>query len=152
MAAPTESLGDYRTAGLKRALKSLWDTKGTAMTVDDVAGALLADEDQRIRDVGQQLYPFTTAGEYGRFFNGANTVAFESSFVVLELEELKGRKHAYPVNSQDGGSKVASHVPHPWPHPRRLATPRVDWVLLRRTAIPNALSIAAIRQDRYFGS
>lgn len=97
MAAPTEPLGDYRTAGLKRALKSLWDTKGTAMSVDDVAEELLADEDQRIRDVGQQLYPFTTAGEYGRFFNGANTVAFESSFVVLELEELKGRKHLQQV-------------------------------------------------------
>ena len=67
------------------------------MTVDDVAEALLADEDQRIRDVGQQLYPFTTAGEYGRFFNGPNTVAFESNFVVLELEELKGRKHLQQV-------------------------------------------------------
>jgi conjugal transfer ATP-binding protein TraC len=97
MAAPTEPLGDYRTAGLKRALKTLWDTKGTAMTVDDVAAALLADEDQRIRDVGQQLYPFTTAGEYGRFFNGPNTVAFQSCFVVLELEELKGRKHLQQV-------------------------------------------------------
>jgi conjugal transfer ATP-binding protein TraC len=97
MAAPTEPLGDYRTAGLKRALKSLWDTKATAMTVDDVAAALLADEDRRIRDVGQQLYPFTTAGEYGRFFNGANTVAFASNFVVLELEELKGRKHLQQV-------------------------------------------------------
>jgi conjugal transfer ATP-binding protein TraC len=97
MAAPTEPLGDYRTAGLKRSLKALWDAQGTAMTVDAVAEALLADPDQRIRDVGQQLYPFTTAGEYGRFFNGPNTVAFQSDFVVLELEELKGRKHLQQV-------------------------------------------------------
>jgi conjugal transfer ATP-binding protein TraC len=97
MAAPTEPLGDYRTAGLKRALKALWDSKATAMTVDDVAAALMADKDQRIRDVGQQLYPFTRAGEYGRFFNGANTVAFAADFVVLELEELKGRKHLQQV-------------------------------------------------------
>lgn len=97
MAAPTEPLGDYRTAGLRRALKSLWDSKGKAMGVDDVAEALLADEDQRIRDVGQPLCPFTTQGEYGRFFNGANTVAFASPFVVLELEELKGRKHLQQV-------------------------------------------------------
>jgi conjugal transfer ATP-binding protein TraC len=97
MAAPTEPLGDYRTAGLKRALKGLWDTKGTGMSVDDLAEVLLADGDQRIRDVGQQLYPFTSAGEYGRFFNGPNTIAFESDLVVLELEELKGRKHLQQV-------------------------------------------------------
>jgi conjugal transfer ATP-binding protein TraC len=97
MAAPTEPLGDYRTAGLKRALKALWDSKATAMTVDDVAAALMADKDQRIRDVGQQLYPFTRAGKYGRFFNGANTVTFAADFVVLELEELKGRKYLQQV-------------------------------------------------------
>jgi conjugal transfer ATP-binding protein TraC len=66
MAAPTEPLGDYRTAGLKRALKTLWDTKGTAMIVDDVAEALLAEEDRRIRDVGQQLYPTPAPHRRGR--------------------------------------------------------------------------------------
>jgi conjugal transfer ATP-binding protein TraC len=97
MAAPTEPLGDYRTAGLKRVLRSVWDAHGTAMTVDDVANALRADPDHRVQDVGNQLYPFTTAGEYGRFFNGRNTIAFGADFVVLELEELKGRKHLQQV-------------------------------------------------------
>jgi conjugal transfer ATP-binding protein TraC len=97
MAAPTEPLGDYRTAGLKRVLKSVWDARGSAMSVDDVAAALLAESDRRVRDVGQQLYPFTTAGEYGRFFNGPNTVAFTGDFITLELEELKGRKHLQQV-------------------------------------------------------
>ena len=49
-------------------------------------------------------------------------------FHALGKRAVIGKFHAYPVNSQDGGSKVASHVPHPWPHPRRLATPRADWV------------------------
>lgn len=97
MAAPTEPLGDYRTAGLKRVLKSVWDARGAAMTVDDVARALATDEDQRIRDVGEQLYPFTSAGEYGRFFHGPNTVRFAGELIVLELEELKGRKHLQQV-------------------------------------------------------
>ena len=35
MAAPTEPLGDFRTAGLKRVLKGLWDGLGPTMTVDD---------------------------------------------------------------------------------------------------------------------
>jgi conjugal transfer ATP-binding protein TraC len=97
MAAPTEPLGDYRTAGLKRVLKAVWDARGAAMSIDDLARALVADEDRRVRDVGEQLYPFTTAGEYGRFFNGANTVAFAGDFITLELEELKGRKHLQQV-------------------------------------------------------
>jgi len=93
MAAPTEPLGDFRTAALKRVMKAVWDDHGTAMTVDTIAEALLADPDERVRDVGKQLFSCTSAGEYGRFFNGRNNVRFDDRLVVLELEELKGRKH-----------------------------------------------------------
>jgi conjugal transfer ATP-binding protein TraC len=97
MAAPTEPLGDYRTAGLKRALRELWDTHGTAMNVDLIAAAMLACADERLQDVGVQLYPFTSRGEYGRWFHGRNTMDFSADLVVLELEELKGRKHLQQV-------------------------------------------------------
>ena len=97
MAAPTEPLGDFRTAGLKRVLKGLWDTLGRGMTVDAIAQAMTAEEDLRLQDVGRQLFPFTSGGEYGRFFTGANTIGFDSNLVVLELEELKGRKHLQQV-------------------------------------------------------
>ena len=39
----------------------------------------------------------SSAGEYGRFFHGENTIAFNANLVVLELEELKGRKHLQQV-------------------------------------------------------
>jgi conjugal transfer ATP-binding protein TraC len=97
MAAPTEKLSDYQTAGLKRVLKSVWDGKGQSMTVDDIAKALCAESDQRLTDVGEQLFPFTTQGEYGRFFNGTNNIRFTNDFTVLELEELKVRKHLQQV-------------------------------------------------------
>lgn len=97
MLAPSEALGDYRLAGLKRILKAVWDRQGAAMTIDAVAAALAAETDERVRDLGTQLYPFTRAGEYGRFFNGPNSIAFAAPFVVLELEELKGRKHLQQV-------------------------------------------------------
>ncbi|WP_295587457.1 type IV secretion system protein TraC [uncultured Lamprocystis sp.] len=97
MAAPTEPLTDFQTAGLKRVLKTQWDARGRAMTIDAIAEALAACEDLRLNDVGQQLYPFSSAGEYGRFFHGENTIAFNANLVVLELEELKGRKHLQQV-------------------------------------------------------
>lgn len=81
MAAPTEKLSDYQTAGLKRVLKSVWDAQGQSMTVDDIAKALCAESDQRLTDVGEQLFPFTTQGEYGRFFNGTNNIRFTNDFL-----------------------------------------------------------------------
>ena len=62
MAAPTEKLSDYQTAGLKRVLKSVWDGKGQAMSVDDIAKALCAESDRRLTDVGEQLFPFRKYG------------------------------------------------------------------------------------------
>lgn len=97
MAAPTECLGDYRTAGLKRVLKQVWDALGPKMSVDAIAEALLQDDDPRVKDIGRQLFAFTSAGEYGRFFNGSNSICFTAPLVVLELEELKSRKHLQQV-------------------------------------------------------
>jgi conjugal transfer ATP-binding protein TraC len=97
MAAPTEKLTDFQTAGLKRILKQLWTEKAQTMSVDDIARQLCAETDQRLKDVGEQLFPFTTRGEYGRYFNGKNNAKFANDFTVLELEELKGRKHLQQV-------------------------------------------------------
>lgn len=90
MAAPTVPLIDRQTAGLKKYLTQVWEIKGKAMIVDDIAEALLQDEDPRINDIGHQLFAFTSKGQYGRFFNGKNNLDFRNPFTVLELEELKG--------------------------------------------------------------
>ena len=67
------------------------------MTVDASPTALLAEADARLQDVGRQLFSFTSAGEYGRYFNGANSIRFTAPLVVLELEELKSRRHLQQV-------------------------------------------------------
>ena len=97
MAAPNQPLNDLQIAELKRVLKGIWDEKGKSMTVDDLAAVLILSEDQRVRDVGHQLYPFTSAGEYGRYMVGDNNVTFTNRFTVLELEALKGRRHLQQV-------------------------------------------------------
>src|SRR5690606_36838108 len=84
-AAPTQPLTDFQGAQLKRVLKETWDRSGGETTVDHIAAALIAETDQRVIDVGLQLHPFTSEGEYGRFFNGPNTMGFENEFTVLEL-------------------------------------------------------------------
>jgi len=97
MAAPNEPLNNLQAAELKRVLQAVWETHGTAAGLDEVAAALCAEPDPRVQDLGRQLYPFTRVGEYGRFFNGPNTLVMDAPFIVLELEELKGRLHLQQV-------------------------------------------------------
>lgn len=97
MAAPTQSLTDLQTAELKKVHGQLWQEKGKSMLIDDVAVACLRDEDQRIVDIGKQLFPFTSKGEYGRYFVGENNVNMKNRLCVLELDDLKGREHLQQV-------------------------------------------------------
>ena len=97
MAAPTVPLDDFQTAGLKKHLTNAWGALGKTMSVDHIAQLLLDDKDQRIQDIGHQLFAFTSKGQYGRFFNGTNNLNFKNPFTVLELEELKGRQHLQQV-------------------------------------------------------
>ena len=97
MAAPTETLTDFQTSGLKRVLNHVWENEGPEMNVDSLATALKSEDDTRLRDIGEQLYPFTTKGEYGRYFNGQNNINFAGRLTVIELEQLRGRKQLQQV-------------------------------------------------------
>lgn len=70
---------------------------GKGITIDLIAAAFEKDEDRRVRDIGQQLFAFTSKGAYGRFFNGKNNADFRNDFTVLEPDELQGRKHLRQV-------------------------------------------------------
>lgn len=93
MAAPTSRLDDWATSTIQKTIKELWDQKGNSLVIDDVAAALRAHSDQRAKDIGDQLFAFTSDGEFGRWFVGKNNVKFNKNLTVLELEELKGKPH-----------------------------------------------------------
>ena len=93
MAAPNEDLTNIQIAALARALKAVWDDYGIEATIDRLADFLQASDDQRIRDIATQLYPFTSAGAHGRYFSGENTISFTNRYTVLELQSLHSRKH-----------------------------------------------------------
>lgn len=98
MASEKGNLNEYQISGLKKIMNEIWHEKGTAMMVDDIANRCLEhDQDRRIKDIGVQLYPFTSKGNYGRYFTGKNNVSFQNQFTVLELDELQGRKHLRQV-------------------------------------------------------
>ncbi|MBO0216466.1 type IV secretion system protein TraC, partial [Vibrio sp. Vb2880] len=92
MASEKGLLDEFQLAGLKQIMNELWDEKGREMTVDHIAERCRESDEQRIKDVGQQLYAFTSKGSYGSYFSGSNNVNFQNRFTVLELDELQGRK------------------------------------------------------------
>ncbi|TAG49796.1 MAG: type IV secretion system protein TraC [Betaproteobacteria bacterium] len=97
MATQKDRLSDYQTASLREIMTVLWTEIGNEMSVDVVADRCREHEDQRIRDIGVQLFSFTSRGAYGRFFNGVPTLNFGKQVTVLELEELKNQPHLQQV-------------------------------------------------------
>lgn len=97
MASLSGNISDLQMAEIKRTLKYFWDTKGRAMTIDDIAEHLQAHQIKSVSHIGNQLFPFTSEGEYGKYFNGSNNVDLSNRFCVLEMEELNGRKHLQKV-------------------------------------------------------
>lgn len=97
MAAPKAGLNDFQTSGIKRVLSEAYAAKGASMTIDDLADALKAEDRPELRDLGLQLFSFTSAGEYGKYFNGPNTVDVTNPFTVLELGALKSMQHLQRV-------------------------------------------------------
>lgn len=96
MAAPNKGFDDFQQAGLKRVVATVWDQLGQEASVRDVAAAFLVESDPRLNDIGHQLFPFSE-GEYARYFVGRNNCDLENSLVVLELQQLTGRKHLQRV-------------------------------------------------------
>jgi conjugal transfer ATP-binding protein TraC len=102
MAAPNEKLSDLQLSRLRKVLNELWQEKGPDTTIDLIAKQMIEmgqkEDDRRISDVGHQLFPFTSAGEFGRWFNGKNNLEMnQNPFITLELEELKGKPELQQV-------------------------------------------------------
>lgn len=97
MASAGGNLDEWQIAALKQTMSKCWIDLGQEMQIDDIIERCLESEDQRLKDVGQQLFVFSSKGSYGRYFSGKNNVNFSNDFTVLELDELQGRKHLRQV-------------------------------------------------------
>lgn len=97
MASPKGKLSELQEQSLKQTMGKLWDLHGNKLQIDHIAEACFREDDQRVKDIGQQLYSFTSKGTYGRYFSGQNNIDFRNQLTVLELDELQGRTHLRQV-------------------------------------------------------
>lgn len=97
MASPNEPLDSKSIAVLERAISSAWKAMRNQATVDTVVEALRGDTSEHTRlhdtaaDLATKLYSFTSKGTYGKYFVGESNIDLNDSFVVLELQGLKGK-------------------------------------------------------------
>ncbi|MGH8159235.1 MAG: type IV secretion system protein TraC [Rhodanobacter sp.] len=91
MAAINSPLTDFQAARLKEHMRQQFMVYRKDMLIDHLADAMLQDMNEHVKEVGFQLFAFTSRGEYGRWFNGRNNYRADNPFVLLELDELDGR-------------------------------------------------------------
>ncbi len=120
MFAPNRPITEFEAGQLERTIFHLWKKNRHETTVTDIydlwqMGHALKDDgtpderfDQRLQDMATALFPFTRNGQYGKYFDGPATIDFSNDLVVLELEELKGKKSLQAVVMQI----VTYHITH----------------------------------------
>lgn len=97
MAAPMRGVDDKGAALLEEATNEAFKQSGTSTTITDISNYLLNQNDIQANDLGHMLYPYTSSGVYGKYFNGTSNVNFDNDLIVIELEELKEKKDLQSV-------------------------------------------------------
>jgi len=82
---------------IELAIHKVWDEKGNAATITDISEVLQQMKDEKAQKLGVMLTPYTKYGVYAKYFEGENNVDLQNSLVVIELEELKGKKDLQAV-------------------------------------------------------
>jgi conjugal transfer ATP-binding protein TraC len=89
MASPSRPMSDWEKNILEKIIQRVFGQMENRSSIDAIAKALEDHPDQRARDIGVQLFSYTSRGRRGRYFSGENNVDLANPLVVLELEELK---------------------------------------------------------------
>lgn len=89
MAAPIQGTSDLENAYLAQAIRWSWDKYGPKSSVDTVREFLVTHEDRVALNLGQALYPFSSQGSYGHFFNKPANASFKEKLVVIETDHLR---------------------------------------------------------------
>ncbi len=97
MAAPINGVDDKGAALLEQATNESFKRHQNKTTITDIADYLLSLEDDLANDLGKMLYPYTTNGVHGKYFNGEANVNLNNPLIVIELEELKEKKELQAV-------------------------------------------------------
>lgn len=116
MCAPINGISEYQASVLDKIIIDLWERKAHEATIDDVAYSLThfvnekGDSDPDINRLGTQIFPFTSAGVYGKWFMGKSNLNFENEFVVLDTDDLSNKPDLRKVIVQFAIYQITQHM------------------------------------------
>lgn len=89
MAAPKHGTTDLENSYLEQAIRHSWEKYGARSSVDTVKEFLDSHTDLVATNLGQTLYPFSSIGSFGHFFNKEANANFKEKLVVIETDHLR---------------------------------------------------------------
>jgi conjugal transfer ATP-binding protein TraC len=99
MAAPDGNMDNFQMSVMSQILLKMCVDSPNEASITLFAEMCNKHEDQRVRDIGAQLYDFTIHGKYARLFDRrlSPTIRFSSRFIVAELGQLKAQPNLQTV-------------------------------------------------------
>ena len=97
MSRHIDRLNDTERGLIDGAVNSVWAEKGRGGSIDDVIAALDATANPLAIDLGIAMRPFSSAGTYGRFFQGEVSFELSAQLTVFELSDLSSREELRSV-------------------------------------------------------
>lgn len=152
MIEPVHTLSSLQLSQLRRIVVELYSRYDKALSIDILADELLNNIDDRISDMGKQLFSFTSKGEYGEFFESTDENSFNNDFVVLELEELNGHKALQKVVLLELIYKILQEMYLGERNVEKLLIIDEAWDLLRDESVANFIESGYRRFRKYNGA
>lgn len=91
MARGTKGATDEESGALEAAVNAVWEQHRTEGSIDLLVEELVASHGERGHNLALSLTPFTTKGNFGRFFNGKANLQIRNSYTVFEMEDLESK-------------------------------------------------------------
>lgn len=91
MARGAKGATDEEAGAIEDAVNRVWATHGANGSIDLVAERLRAEHGDRGANLDISLTPFTSRGNYGRFFNGPANLEIANPYTVFEMEDLEAK-------------------------------------------------------------
>jgi conjugal transfer ATP-binding protein TraC len=87
MAFPLGAISDWQYQAIENAILHVWQEKQGEMGMSDIYNYMVSNEDVRLKDIADQIYPYAV-GRFAAWFNGPREIEFNSDINVVELEAL----------------------------------------------------------------
>ena len=97
MSRHIDRLNDTERGLIDGAVNKVWEEHGRRGSIDLVIEALDDTGNPLAHDLGIAMRPFSTAGTYGRFFQGEVSFELNSQLTVFELSDLSAREELRSV-------------------------------------------------------